>query len=391
MTEAIVSVIVGRLTDLMIEEANLLYEVRDDIELVVTELRRMMTFLSDADSRIHEERVGILIAQVRDLVYDAEDVAETFLLKVSSSERHKTQGGFRNKVKGSLCVFHDYAYHHKFNREIKCIQTRIQNLFSCFRDYNITSTLEGQGSSTSSSYETPPNKLKRFCSYTVVEPDIFVGMPGEVEKLVGHLVNESDDCYPVILISGMGGLGKTTLARKIYNNSTIKTHFLGLAWVSISQKWQPRAVLQRILISLVHEKKEEILHMEVDKLVEKLLQIQQMKICLIVLDDIWSEEAWNSLKDAFPTENCRSRLLLTSRNVDVADHLNRKCLIHKPRVLDAEQSWELLRLKALPKREYLGNHFIILTSPGYTPCTPRKCLFEFVSTTLYNTPNFPFH
>ncbi|XP_074356777.1 putative disease resistance protein At1g50180 [Apium graveolens] len=145
----------------------------------------------------------------------------------------------------------------------------------------------------------------------------------------------------------MGGLGKTTLAQKIYHHSTIKTHFAGLAWVSISRKWQSKLVLPRILVSLVPEKKNEILMMDDDMLVENLLQIQQRKKCLIVLDDIWSTNAWDSLKDAFTAEKSVSKLLLTSHKIDVAKHVNPKGFIHRPVLLSADQSWEFLRLKAL--------------------------------------------
>ncbi|XP_063938548.1 putative disease resistance protein At1g50180 isoform X2 [Daucus carota subsp. sativus] len=356
MAEAIVLMVVGRLTDLLTEEAQFLNVVRDEIQQVVTELMRMKAFLRDADSRISEERVGNLLAQVRDLVYDAEDVVETFLLSAMSSERRKVQGGFRNKVKRSVCSFDEYFYHHKFIKGIKQIQERIQNLFGCFSDYDIKSTQnEGHGSSSS---ESEPGRLKRFHTFSVVEPKLFVGFQEDVKSLVAHLVNEGDDSYPVIFIGGMGGLGKTTLAEKIYNHKTIKKHFPRLAWVSISQKWQAKHVLKRILISLVHEKKEEILQMEYDRLVENLLQVQQTKNCLVVLDDIWSSDAWDLLKAAFPTETSRSKLMLTSRILDLADHVNPRCFVHKPKVLDAEESWALLRLKAFPKGDHLNSRDI---------------------------------
>lgn len=346
-------IVVERLDDLMIQEPQLLDGVSDQIKQVVVKLRWMMTFLRDADSRINEHRVGILVAQVRELAYDVEDVVERFLIKALSSKQ-RMHGGMKSIVKRSVCVLDGYVHQQEFNREIKGVQTRMSEVFTSFSAYKIASTSQGQGSS-SSSYEKQ-GRLKRFYSHVVVEPEFFVGVEGDVERLVGALVDESDGSYPVVCICGMGGLGKTTLARKIYNHSTIKAHFAGLAWVSISRKWQRKDLLRRILINLVpdKERRDEILKMEEEMLQDYLVEIQQTKKCLVVLDDIWSHEAWDCLKGAFPTENSQTKLMITSRNVEVAKYVNPAQLIHHPQLLDAEQSWELLRLKALPKGDHIG-------------------------------------
>ncbi|KAL1826289.1 hypothetical protein ACET3Z_004701 [Daucus carota] len=298
MAEAIVSMVVGRITDLLKEEPLLLQQVKDEIQQVVTELMRIKTFLPDADSRIDEEKIRNLLREVREIAYDAEHVVESFLVKWMNMK--------------------------KFSIKVNDIQGKMSLLFSSFLDYKIKSTSEAADSSNS--LNGTSGKLKRFHSFTTVEPEIFVGFQGDVDLLVGHLVNESDNYYPLVSICGMGGLGKTTLAEKIYNHPTIKASFAGLAWVSVSQKWEKKQVLQRIL---------------------------EKKRCLIVLDDIWTDDVWDSLKAGFSAGRSICKLILTSRNVEVAEHVNPKGFIHQPECLGPDHSWELLRLKALPRGYYL--------------------------------------
>ena len=114
------------------------------------------------------------------------------------------------------------------------------------------------------------------------------------------------------------------------------------------------------------KKKEEILTWDDDKLVENLLEIQQRKKCLIVLDDIWTTGAWDSMKSAFTTETSVSKLMLTSRNVEVAVHVNAAGFIYQPECLNAEQSWELLKLKAVPRGDYLGRYFTSIYYVSFT-------------------------
>ncbi|KAL1825712.1 hypothetical protein ACET3Z_012490 [Daucus carota] len=281
MAEAVVSIVVARLTDLLNEEPVALHALKDEIQQVVSKLKLMKTFLKDADSRISEDQVRTLVADIRALAYDAEHVVESFIVKPSSSARNRRKQAIK----------------------IKDIESRIALLSDRIRDNNIKSTSESSNSSSEA-----PGKLKRFHSFTTVEPEIFVGFDGAVDQLVGHL------------------------------------------------KWQKKLVLQRILICLIHEKKEEILTWDDDKLVQNLLEIQQRKKCLIVLDDIWTTDAWDSMKSAFTTETSVSKLMLTSRNVDVPVHVNREGFIYQPECLNAEQSWELLKLKALPRGDHPGSY-----------------------------------
>ncbi|CAM8992520.1 unnamed protein product [Rhodiola kirilowii] len=67
---------------------------------------------------------------------------------------------------------------------------------------------------------------------------------------------------------------------------------------------------------------------------------------LVVLDDVCEREAWEILERAFPDNNKRSRVIITTRNEHVAA-LN-TAYVHKLRRLQEHESWELFCKKAFP-------------------------------------------
>jgi Holliday junction resolvasome RuvABC ATP-dependent DNA helicase subunit len=77
-----------------------------------------------------------------------------------------------------------------------------------------------------------------------------VGFLHNSDKLVNQLTRGAENSkLDVISIIGMGGLGKTTLARKIYNNDRVKRDFHCRAWVYASQDFKTRELLLEILKS----------------------------------------------------------------------------------------------------------------------------------------------
>ncbi|KAM5554477.1 hypothetical protein ABKV19_022719 [Rosa sericea] len=149
----------------------------------------------------------------------------------------------------------------------------------------------------------------------------------------------------------MGGSGKTTLAKQILLQNEVKRHFDCFAWVCISQQWEGRDVLEEILIKLTSpttEKRKEISKMKKDEIAREVCSIQQEKRCLVGLDDIWTQEAWHSIKAGFPiNEETESRILLTTRKKEVVLLASGNDFLHQPQKLDDNQSWELFEKIAI--------------------------------------------
>ncbi|RZC89317.1 hypothetical protein C5167_029222 [Papaver somniferum] len=95
MVEAVVSFAVERLGDALIGETLFLLNVRNQVEDLRDELRRMCCFLKDADAKQQgDERVRNWIADIRNVAYDTEDVVDTFTLKIDVAPKFYYKEGF---------------------------------------------------------------------------------------------------------------------------------------------------------------------------------------------------------------------------------------------------------------------------------------------------------
>ncbi|KAG5628359.1 hypothetical protein H5410_000076 [Solanum commersonii] len=93
---------------------------------------------------------------------------------------------------------------------------------------------------------------QQYCTssqVTLNQKDIIVGLDEEVLKIKDRLIVQSSR-LEVVPIIGMGGIGKTTLARRVYDDSLITYHFYVRAWTNVSQEFDTREIFLGILHSM---------------------------------------------------------------------------------------------------------------------------------------------
>ncbi|KAH0658986.1 hypothetical protein KY285_027535 [Solanum tuberosum] len=175
-------------------------------------------------------------------------------------------------------------------------------------------------------------------SITSIYDDVVVGFEKHAEIIMKKLIRGTKE-RDLITIYGMPGLGKTTLAKKVYNNPSIVNYFDVKAWCTVSQAYDRRTLLIEIFKQATNNK---IIIEEDDDVADMLRKVLIGKRYLIVLDDIWDIKAWEDLGICFPQGECGSRVMVTTRIEKVTKHHNDPYSLS---FLTSEESWELLEKK----------------------------------------------
>lgn len=167
----------------------------------------------------------------------------------------------------------------------------------------------------------------------------------EKEELIRLVLQtEDEEEISVIPIVGLGGLGKTTIAKLVYNDDRVKAAFNLWAWVYVSQKFD----LVSIGKSLIKEAKESCQNMDnLQDISRKLEQILKYKKFLVVLDDLWEEDGTKleELKVMLQAGKQGSKILVTTRKKMVAMQMcaaKPYCL----KLLTDDDCWVLFSQKA---------------------------------------------
>ncbi|KAK6138531.1 hypothetical protein DH2020_027734 [Rehmannia glutinosa] len=308
MAEAVVSIALETLRDLLLEEARFLSGVSKEAKGLEKQLKEIQCLLQDADRRKHESKTVLnWIAEIKDLTYRSEDAIEAYAFHVSSRR------GWASNFKHLRQRFSRALNH--IASEISEVRSEIARVSKSMQEYGIRSIIQRESSSANPCDQNQQWKRQTF-PFEIFE-DCFVGKEDELKQLVS-LVVDQDKQNRVISIWGMGGIGKTTIAKKVYNHIETKHRFECFAWVCITQQCQIRSVLEEVLKQLISHKREDITKLSKAELIQQLCEIQKAKRCMVVLDDIWEIDHWAGLKHAFLFEGSSSKVLLTTRKQNVA-------------------------------------------------------------------------
>ncbi|XP_059315923.1 putative late blight resistance protein homolog R1C-3 [Lycium ferocissimum] len=170
-----------------------------------------------------------------------------------------------------------------------------------------------------------------------------VGFEDVMEKLREQVIRGTKQ-LDVISVVGMPGLGKTTVANKLYSDELVVSRFDIRAQCCASQAYSRRSVLLDILRDAIGESPT-LAKLSTDVLADHLRKILLPKRYLILVDDVWEASVWDDLRFCFHDANNGSRIILTTQYGDVAENAKSVSDPLHLRMLNDDESWKLLKQK----------------------------------------------
>ncbi|AQK67387.1 Disease resistance RPP13-like protein 4 [Zea mays] len=321
------------LEDFADQEACAALGIVDDVRGLLATLLRIDAIIS------HEERRRVLsaktdawVVQVKDAMYEIDDVLDVCMIE--GAKILAAGGPPTPKVRCFFCfkLSGPRKFRHEIGFTIRDIDLRLREV-----EEEMPRLPAGSAHSDDAKRDWFSRDVCKNCS-DAMKPQ---AVGSQVQKAVGGLVprmlREGKKKVDVFAIVGAVGIGKTTLAREIYNDDRMTENFPICVWVDMSKNLSELDFLKTIIRGAganvgVTENKEELLI---------LLASALSKRFLLVLDDLESPSIWdNLLKDSLGDGVVRGRILITTRNEEVATSM--KATIHHVDKMDPESAWALL-------------------------------------------------
>ncbi|KAJ3708787.1 hypothetical protein LUZ61_012492 [Rhynchospora tenuis] len=212
--ESLVNFVAGKLGAMKVEEAQFLGGVGKQVKWVETELIRIKCCLMDADTkrRKGDARAENWLNELRDVAYRIEDAIDTFYVEIEDKPQDDSSR-LSHKFRKLCHMPKKIPGLHKLGQELGEIRDVLDGIKKSRVEYGIEALPQDTKRERSEADQLP----MRAKAYLDVDETKIVGLDADKGNILNLLLNSAETPRrAVITIVGPGGLGKTTLARMVY-------------------------------------------------------------------------------------------------------------------------------------------------------------------------------
>ncbi|XP_071911544.1 disease resistance protein RGA2 [Coffea arabica] len=301
--------ILGKLGSLALQQFSMVFCVKNDLDKLQKTLLTIKDVLLDAEEQqAKNDELANWVEELKEVLYDADDSLDE--IEVNGLRRQLLFRNIKGKVSGFFSSFNPVISRLKMAYKIKDIRARLDSIAADKAKFPLSVKV----------VNGPDLQRTRDPTCSWIQPSDVIGRNHEKDVMVRHLMqnNSNEENLSVISVVGIGGLGKTTLAKLVYNDEMIIKHFQLRIWLSVSQAFD-RSKLAASIVSCATNKpcNESLTFNEVITCLQDSLRGKRF---LLILDDVWNEDRpkWLEFRSWLCGGGGGSKVIVTTRNEYVA-------------------------------------------------------------------------
>ncbi|XP_048546348.1 disease resistance RPP13-like protein 4 [Triticum urartu] len=362
--DAFASYLVDMLTQAARDEVKTMLGVSGEIDKMGEKLRDLKNFMVDADRRnITDETVREWVGQLKRAMYEATDILDLCQLKAMEHGSSSVNAGCFNPL---LFCMRNPFHAREIGTRIKALNQRLDDVKErsvALNFINLGSYGDHNSNAHASRHGNPSRETVGDFDRSAIVGD---KIEEDTRALVAQIMQTGKDVNNdiiVVAIVGVGGIGKTTLAQKVFNDDAIQGGFSKKIWLSVNQNFSEVELLRRAIIAAGGNA--ELAGNAKDALHRALVQALKDHKTLLVMDDVWDKGAWEGVLK-IPLANAAasgSRVLITTREGRVAQGMTAIQPYYHVDTLAPDDAWSLLK-KQVHSSEIDEDHINMLKDIG---------------------------
>ncbi|KAK4577722.1 hypothetical protein RGQ29_028014 [Quercus rubra] len=300
--------VLEKLGSLAFQEARLIWGAEIDLGRFEKTLSIVKAVLLDAEEQqAHNQELTVWLGQLKEVFYDAQDVLDEFECEALRRQVVEMQGSTTRKVRRFFSSSNPLIFRTKMAHKVKEIRARLDEVAADRSKFDLSERSDDRHVVRG-----------REMSYSFVQPSDVIGRDQDKENIVKHLMDPSDgQSISVVPVVGIGGLGKTALAKLVFNDERVIEHFELKCWVCVSDEFVLKQLLVKIIKSITSENRSDLDEEQLQVLLRNNLDGKKF---FLVLDDVWNEDRgkWIELRNLLTGVANGSKILVTTRSPTIA-------------------------------------------------------------------------